>query len=81
MIPAEITELQNQINVLIDHADKPLFTSLDEIEAAITLVISRLTDEKRPIFQNDTALLGKIMTWLDYSFSEYRRQIETPNIP
>ena len=81
MTPKTIAELENRIHTLIEQADAPFFTSLDEIEAAITLMASRLTDAKRPILQLDAALLGKLMDCLEDSFIKYRHTTETPEIP
>jgi len=81
MITPEIEILPLQIDEYIDKLDEPIYKTLNEIEAVINLVTLRLCDVKNPLFVGDTALLGKIMSDLDYSFSEYRRKTETPDIP
>jgi len=71
-------ELKQKINDLIEKADAPVFETAEEIQAVITLFSSRLNDEKRPMFENDRALLGKIAGWLDHSFGEFLHTVKTP---
>ena len=80
MITPEIEILHSQISEFINKLDEPIYKTLDEMEAVINLVTLRLCDVNHPLFVVDTALLGKIMSDLDYSFSEYRRKTETPDI-
>jgi len=81
MITPEIEILHSQIDGLVDKLDEPIYKTLNEIEAVINLVTLKLCDVNHPLFVDDTALLGKIMSDLDYSFSEYHRKTETPDIP
>ncbi|MCX7109415.1 MAG: hypothetical protein NTX45_04620 [Proteobacteria bacterium] len=81
MINPEIESLHSQIDGLVDKLDEPIYKTLNEIEAVINLVTLRLCDVNNPLSVGDTALLGKIMSDLDYSFSEYRHKTETPDIP